>query len=130
MKFISLTESEKVTLQECYKNHPKHHVRERCLALLLNSEGNSVPFICKTVIKVRTRTVYDWIKRWEEFGIHGIYIQKGRGPKSKLLLEDQLQSEIIKKSEKVREKLDKTIRSALERIPVYSVQIYDPQLLD
>jgi transposase len=81
MRYVaSLLFSEKLTLEEGFKNHPKHHVRQRFHAILLSAEGKSVAYI-SDLYKIRTRTIYEWFNRWEKLGIVGLFILPGRGVK-------------------------------------------------
>jgi transposase len=82
MRYLdTLIPEEKTTLEECFKHHRKSHVRMRSHALLLSSEGKSVPYIAD-LYKVGTRTIYSWFNRWESHGIVGLFILPGRGVKS------------------------------------------------
>lgn len=84
MKYIaSLSSSEKLTLEEGFRNHTKHHFRSRCKSILMSNEGFSVPEIA-SFFKVRTRTIYTWFDRWESFGISGLTILPGRGRRAVL----------------------------------------------
>lgn len=91
-RILNLTGSEKATLESGYKNSKKRHFRNRCHSILLSWEGYSVSEIAK-LYKVRIRTIYTWFNRWEEHGITGLMILKGRGVKAKLdeLIEQQLE---------------------------------------
>ena len=96
MRNIKLTKLEEETLREGYKNHRKAHFRLRCHALLLSNEGMSVQFIMK-IAKVRSRTIYKWMNRWEKMGIVGLFILQGRGVKSKLSEKNEGLINIVKK---------------------------------
>jgi len=101
MRKIKLTTSEEITLQEGYKNHPKAHFRLRCHALILSNEGMSVKDIT-TITKTRTRTIYTWMNRWNEKGIMGLTILRGRGIKAILSDQDEELINLLKKSKKTR----------------------------
>lgn len=88
-KVKELTEWEKMTLEQGYRNSKKAHFRVRCHSVLMSSEGYKVREIAK-LYKVRTRTIYSWFNKWEERGIVGLMIWKGRGIKAKMdKLEEQ-----------------------------------------
>lgn len=97
MRKIKLTKSEKETLLEGYKNHPKAHFRLRCHTLLLSSEGMTVQELMK-ITKTRSRTIYTWMDRWETMGIIGLTILQGRGVKAKLSDKDESLITLVKKS--------------------------------
>jgi transposase len=78
-----LSPEEKSTLEEGFYNHSKPYFRNRCKSMLLSSEGFKVKDIAK-IYKIRTRTIYTWIHRYESFGIMGLSIYSGRGVKSKM----------------------------------------------
>ncbi|MDJ1473608.1 helix-turn-helix domain-containing protein [Xanthocytophaga flava] len=86
-RYTPLTEPEVQTLQEGYRNHPSHSVRERCQCLLLSHQGKNVQELSK-IFSVLPLTIYMWFNRWEEKGIVGILDQKGRGRKAILNQED------------------------------------------
>ena len=99
MKYISLTGEEKTTLEEAYKNHEKHHVRQRCKALLLNNEGKKIPLIA-SLFSIRTRTIYTWINKWEEVGLRGLMIKPGQGRPPMLKIDNIEIVEEVKKKQK------------------------------
>ncbi|NET80416.1 helix-turn-helix domain-containing protein [Okeania sp. SIO1F9] len=96
MRKIQLTDTEKKTLEEGYKNHPKAHFRLRCHTLLLSSEGMTVQELMK-ITKTRSRTIYTWMDRWEKMGVIGLTILQGRGIKSKLSAKDEGLITLVKK---------------------------------
>ncbi len=85
-KITHLTQEEKQTLEEGYRNSSKAHFRNRCHSILMSYEGYKVKEIAR-IYKVRTRTIYTWFDNWEAHGISGLIMAKGRGVKAKL---DQL----------------------------------------
>jgi len=96
MRYSKLTMDERETLEEGYKNHLKSHVRQRFKAILLSDDGWQVKDIAE-IFKVRTRTIYTWMDRWESFGIAGLMILSGRGMKPSLPIEDEIIVETVKK---------------------------------
>ncbi len=87
MRYVKLKEEERETLKHGYRNHKKHHIRQRCHSLLLSNEGMKVKEIA-SLFSVRTRTIYFWMDRWEQMGLCGLWIQPGRGLKPTLKVED------------------------------------------
>ena len=88
-----MTQEEKQTLEEGYRNSSKAHFRNRCHSVLLSYEGYKVKEIAR-IYKVRTRSIYTWFNDWEAHGISGLIMGKGRGVKAKLdqLCEQQVQT--------------------------------------
>jgi len=101
VRFIKLQKTEQVTLENGYQNHPKHHFRQRCHALLLSHRGKSCPEIAN-LFNIRTRTVYTWMDRWESQGLVGLMIQSGRGLKPILSISDLDLVDKVKKSPSTR----------------------------
>lgn len=96
MRYIKLTEADEKKLSYEYANHPKHYFRQRCQALIWSNDGMSVPQIAK-LLKVRTRTIYEWMNRWESKGFAGLFISVGRGRKPALSILDESLVEKVKK---------------------------------
>ena len=83
MRYIQLSESEQVTLQEAVRNHPSAIVRARSQALLLSHRKYAVKELAH-LYEVRTRTIYEWFSRWQILGLVGLRITQGRGRKATL----------------------------------------------
>lgn len=96
MRYITLTEEERATLEQCYRHHNKHHIRQRCHSLLLSNGGMQAKEIA-ALFSVRTRTIYFWLDRWEQMGLSGLWIQPGRGLKARLKVEEAGLVSLIKK---------------------------------
>ena len=96
MRYIKLSSSERQTLEQGYKNHPKSHVRQRCQAMLLSDEGWQAKDLGH-LYHVRSRTIYTWMDRWEAMGLVGLMILPGRGLKPKLSPQDSKLVETVKK---------------------------------
>lgn len=92
-----MEKEETQTLEHGYRNHGKHHFRQRCHSLLLSARGVEVKQIAE-LCSVRTRTVYFWMDRWEQMGLGGLSIQPGRGLKAALRVEDAGLVSLLKKS--------------------------------
>ncbi|MFK7936160.1 MAG: transposase [Saprospiraceae bacterium] len=113
MRTISyLTEEEKVTLNEGYKNSPKSHFRRKCHSILLSFEGYKVLEIAN-LYKVRTRTVYTWFNHWESNGISGLIMLKGRGIKAPL---DQLSAQQLQQVKKTVKQHPQSLKVACEKL--------------
>ncbi len=96
MRTIKLTNIEKETLEHCFKNHEKAHVRNRAHCLLLMDENWTVKQLAK-LYHVRTRTIYTWLNRWQTMGIVGLMILPGRGGKPQLDVNDESLVNTVKK---------------------------------
>lgn len=87
-RFISLTESEIITLQEGHKNGKQYQFRNRCQSLLLSNEGHEVKELSQ-IFNSSIQTIYKWFDRWELNGIAGIMNRSGQGRKAKLSLDNE-----------------------------------------
>ena len=87
-KFIQLSESELLTLQEGRKNGKKYQFRDRCHCLILSHSGKEVKEISQ-ILEVSNLTVYLWLQRWELRGIVGLMNRRGQGRKAKLSLDNE-----------------------------------------
>jgi transposase len=97
MRKIKFLQSERETLEEGFKNHGKAHVRKRFHTLLLNDSGWSIKDL-SLLYKVRTRTIYSWMNKWEKEGLVGLFIRSGRGVKATLnILDEEVVKEVKKK---------------------------------
>jgi transposase len=81
---IRLTEAERAELEKTRDNHPKPYMRERCAALLKIAAGESGHQVALHGLYKQRQpdTIYNWVDRYEEAGISGLYIQAGRGRKA------------------------------------------------
>lgn len=82
MKSITaLTPEEKITLDEAYRNHPCHRVRQRAQCLLLSNRGYLAARLCEW-FDVRHETVSAWFEAWETQGLVGLFDKprSGRPP--------------------------------------------------
>lgn len=95
MRYIKLTEDEKVMLEEAHKNHSLFHVRDISKAILLSHDQVRVKEIA-SYFNVRTRTIYTWMDRWTKEGYLGLTIKSGRGCKPKLKMLPEI-IEVVKK---------------------------------
>jgi len=92
--YQQLSDEEKHTLKEMYKNHPLHLPRKRAHAILLSNQTFSMTLIAD-IFHVCRQTVATWFSQWENQGLCGLFDCPGRGRKSKLTLIQQ--AEIIEK---------------------------------
>lgn len=89
-------EDEKIIpiLLEISKNGKSKQERIRAHALILSNEGKKSQEIA-TIFDVSQRSVFQWFKDYKESGLDSLAQQKGRGRKTKLSVEKDL--EIVKK---------------------------------
>lgn len=78
---IELTKEEKKELKKLRDTHLKPYIRERAAAILKVDGGMSGRDVAKKgLLKERKPdTIYDWLDQWEEEGLEGLTIEKGRG---------------------------------------------------
>ncbi len=84
MLYIStLPDEEKQTLEAGQKQGKKAYFRNRCQCILLSYNGFEVKELA-AIYHTRTRTIYDWLHRYEQDGFLGLKIKTGRGLKAPL----------------------------------------------
>jgi transposase len=83
MRYISLTDTELLTLQEGQRNHRNAVFRQRCSCLLLSYQGCRILQLAK-LYQTRTHTIRTWFDRYEQMGLVGLRVLPGRGRKSVL----------------------------------------------
>ncbi len=87
MRYIKLTEEEKLKLNNLYKSSLNVVVRRRCLSLLLSNDKHSMGSVSK-ITQVNRTTLYYLYTAWEsaqgatKFDV--LSIEEGRGAKVKL----------------------------------------------
>ena len=73
MKFVvPLSSAELTTLNELYKNHGIHRLRQRAHIILMSNNGMKIDTISKAVGLDRD-TISILIDNWENIGIIGLY---------------------------------------------------------
>jgi len=83
MRYVSLTDSEVLTLQEGQRNHGNAVFRQRCSCMLLSHQGCRIIQLAK-LYQTRTHTIRTWFDRYEQMGIVGLRVLPGRGRKAVL----------------------------------------------
>ena len=94
-KKLILPCSERTTLEEIFRNHPKPYLRNRSQCMLLLSEGFKVSELAE-IYKTRKHTIYEWLRLYEKKGFIGLKIKKGRGLKSVMLQLDAPKIAVLK----------------------------------
>lgn len=111
-KHIALTETERLTLREGSKYHPKPEFRVKCQGLLLNHTGMGFKAIA-THFGVNHNTVGNWVKAWETVGIAGLCRKNGQGRKLILSINNALHRDLLDKTVATHRQNVKAIRSEL-----------------
>lgn len=93
-RYISLIESEAITLRFGSKYHFKHEFRERCQALLLSNKGWSIKQLAEH-FEVVPHRVGRWFSDWESNGLMGLMRQSGQGRKTILGLDNQVHTQAL-----------------------------------
>lgn len=94
-RFITLTETQKHSLEKGYKTGKSHLFRRKCQCILLSDEGKTVTELSE-LFGVSPISIYTWLNRWESDGIAGLKLKPGRGRPAKLRTDDQKQVKIVK----------------------------------
>ncbi len=80
---LTLPDEERAALKKLAKHGPTHSLRLRCQAVLLKTDANnkrSALAIAKQ-LGCCEMSVNDWIKRYQQDGLSGLKVKKGRGRK-------------------------------------------------
>ena len=96
-RHIELTDSEQLTLQEGFKNHPKHEFRRCSQALLWNHKGWAVKTIA-SALEVCPQTISNWLTAFEQNGLIGLMRQKGQGRKPILSITNAVHQQALTKA--------------------------------
>ncbi len=78
---LELEKYQEQTLLAMWDHHPKPHMRERPAALLKIAEGKGINWVAQHGL-LRPRewgTVAEWLNRYQQAGLGGLYIENGRG---------------------------------------------------
>jgi transposase len=83
---LTLATGERTRLLEVVKHHAKAYVRERAAAILKIADGASAASVAARGLLVPRApdTVYRWLERYQQEGVSGLTIRKGRGRKPRL----------------------------------------------
>ena len=81
MIIIEVNEEQLKKLKSIYASHDSHAARQRAHAIMILHLEKKKPEELATIFDVSRITIYNWIHRWNNHGIDGIYDRKGRGSK-------------------------------------------------
>lgn len=91
LKPIQLTPDEKGLLEDWRRYGPSPLIRDRALAVIINSQGKSAHFIAK-ILSRRNSTVYSWLRRFKRYRLSSILTRyRGNTNASKLTLNQRQQ---------------------------------------
>ena len=96
-RHIELADLEQFTLQEGFKNHPKHEFRRAAQALLWNHKGWPIKAIAEA-LDVCPQTVSNWLTAFEQDGLVGLMRQKGQGRRPILSITNQAHQQALDKA--------------------------------
>jgi transposase len=82
-KELTLTAEERRELEALRDTHELPYLRERAAALLKIADGVSGRQVALNGLLKSRRpdTIYEWVRRWQNEGLQGLFIRKGRGRK-------------------------------------------------
>lgn len=72
----------KKLLKRISRDSKYYQVRDRAKCIILSSQGLSIKQLI-AIFGVSRKTIYNWLTKWEDEKILGLYNQKGKGRKSK-----------------------------------------------
>jgi transposase len=111
IKEIDLSLEQKRVLEKGYKHGRAHFVRQRCLAVLLKSQGLSSP---KIAVKVELcqQSINKWVDRFLSEGIEGLENRPGQG--SKPIISKKADEETIRQAIEADRQSVKAAKAAWE----------------
>jgi len=121
-RFIELSETEVLTLEEGHKNGNQYQFRDRCQCLLLSHQCQDTNQL-SAIFKVSLLTIYNWLNRWELNGIAGLMNRPGQGRKVKLSLDNEFHVKVLEELvdanyqdvERIRDELEKKFDLTLSK---------------
>lgn len=78
---INVNEEQLNELKSIYREDESHAVRQRAHAIMILHQENKKPEDVASILDVCRVTIYNWINRWQKYGIEGLYDLEGRGRK-------------------------------------------------
>lgn len=80
---LTLEPEQQLELVQARDKHPKPYIRERAAALLKVAAGQHYETVAATGLLTSycRQSVASWIKRFQEEGLPGLLVRKGRGRK-------------------------------------------------
>jgi transposase len=87
---IEIDDIQRKKLKNIQKNSQSYSVRQRVQAILLFDQGKTNLDDLASIINVCSTSIYNWIIRWQENGIEGLYDLEGRGRKPLFSFSEEL----------------------------------------
>jgi len=88
-----------------------YQVRDRAKCLLLSYQGFAIKELIR-IFKVSRKTIYNWLTRWEDEKLPGLYNEKGRGRKAQFNKKEKKQiKEWVKEEPKALNKVKTRIEN-------------------
>lgn len=78
MKSVKLEQYEEITIVEMRKYHLNAKVRERAHAVELSNMGKCIKIVAEILHRTK-KTIAEWIKKYENFGIAGFFDKERSG---------------------------------------------------
>lgn len=80
---LELSETQRAELVHTRDHDPHPYLRERASALLKIAEGHKAAVVARHLLlrPHQPDTIYDWQDRYQQDGVPGLFIRKGRGRK-------------------------------------------------
>jgi transposase len=112
MRFIrDLNPETQEILEKINRTSDFPQVRDRAKCIILSSQGYSIKSLM-SIFNVSRKTIFNWLTRWEEQGVLGLYNRAGQGRKPKLSLD---QKRLVKEWVKAEPKALNKIRSKIHK---------------
>lgn len=83
MRYIILKTEEIEALEQLHVNSTDNTIRKRSQCLLLSHQGRTIIDLAN-IFDVSRRTIERWFVSWAKNGVNSLYIQSGRGVKTRL----------------------------------------------
>ena len=90
IKSVVLSEAERTALEKGARDGKSFAFRKRCSMILLKAEGRTSKEVANEVGGCAV-VVNNWLKRYEEQGIEGLVMRKGRGRRAILQTDSDLE---------------------------------------
>jgi len=110
-KIVKLTDEQRLSLEQGYKNSTKTQFSRRCHIILLKNEGYTSQEIAN-IFRITIQPVNKWVKRYEAQGISGLQTKTGQGRKP-ILNKQQDEAKVRAAVQKERQRL-KLVKAELE----------------
>ncbi len=111
-RFINLTESQRLALQNGFERGKQPVFRKRCHIVLLSDQGYSVQQI-SALYKLSRIGIGRWFDRYEQGGIESLQTNKGQGRPSILRIDNEVD---VQEVERLLEQNSQNLKPALAEL--------------